>query len=65
MTVAKSTSRHPAGGPMTLAIDWPHEGGEFPEIRPHDRGDRHERQPRMRRQYGGRPAEVVVVDLQK
>ena len=40
MTVAKSTSRHPAGGPMTLAIGWPHEGGEFPEIRPHDRGDR-------------------------
>jgi hypothetical protein len=25
---------------MTLAIGWPHEGGEFPETRPHDRGDR-------------------------
>jgi hypothetical protein len=35
MTLAQSPSRHPAGGPMTKAIGWPHEGGEFPETRPH------------------------------
>jgi hypothetical protein len=27
-----------AGGPMTLAIGWPHEGGENPGTWPHEGG---------------------------